>query len=112
MITCAPCRAPARCGAGGQRLRLARLRSHQRHRRPARRDAAPVVALGGPALDIGSGGSHSCAIMAQGQLRCWGTTRPASSATVTPITSAISLARCRRPWSTSAAPSLRSAPAI
>ncbi|WP_434425695.1 DUF4215 domain-containing protein [Nannocystis pusilla] len=32
----------------------------------------PAVALGGPVVALGSGGAHSCAIMAQGQLRCWG----------------------------------------
>ncbi|HVH97393.1 MAG TPA: RCC1 domain-containing protein, partial [Enhygromyxa sp.] len=33
---------------------------------------APNVALGGPAVQLSVGDTHSCALMASGALRCWG----------------------------------------
>jgi hypothetical protein len=34
-------------------------------------DVGPI-SLGGPAVQVASGGSHSCAILESGDLRCWG----------------------------------------
>jgi alpha-tubulin suppressor-like RCC1 family protein len=30
------------------------------------------IALGGPALQVAAGGNHTCALMANGEVRCWG----------------------------------------
>lgn len=33
---------------------------------------APLVDLGGPALDLVAGQYHACALMSGGRVRCWG----------------------------------------
>jgi alpha-tubulin suppressor-like RCC1 family protein len=35
-------------------------------------DALPAVALGGPARAIAAGGSHTCALLTSGAVKCWG----------------------------------------
>ncbi len=84
-----------------------------RHRPPRRQpgemgDALPAIDLGTgrTATAISAGIAHTCALLDDGTVKCWGATTSASSAWATPSTAATSPAR----WATRCPPST-SAPA-